>query len=180
MTDIDKKLYEDFGRTVYRNKYDVSGRDANVGYRAEDSFEAAAKAIDKYSDLKPATEEENIKLHIDFKAKYLGGIDVKSKKKSFDDGEIWVEITNVAGEDGWLYGGANYIAFEWDDHFRMVPRRDLVITVGRLTKKARQVWHKDKALYNWYQRKDRKDWLTKITTDDVWWITEFTIDKVNS
>ena len=177
MTDIDKQLYDDFGRYVYRNKYDIDGRDANTGYAAEDAFELACLNSELYSDIKPATEEENIELHIDFKTSRLGGIDVKAKKESFNEGKIWIEHTNVAGEKGWLHGGANYIAFDWGDHFRLVKRADLVITVGRLTEKAREVKHKSQALYNWYQRKDRKDWLTQVTTDDIFFITVIAIDK---
>ena len=36
--EIDKELYEKFGRDVYRNKYDNDGDNAKTGYEAEDAF----------------------------------------------------------------------------------------------------------------------------------------------
>ena len=176
---IDKKLYDEFGREVYRNKWDQDGNDARVGYKAEDLF--AASALRTYKDLGPATEDENINDHIDFKCSKLGGIDVKAKKQSFDEGLIWIEFKNVAGDNGWLYGRANYIAFEWDDHFRLVRLIDLQVKVHDLTKKAKYVNHKSKALYNYYDRSKwgNKDLLTQVTAMDIWWITEHVIPFCN-
>lgn len=175
--EIDKELYEKFGRDVYRNKYDNDGDNAKTGYEAEDAFFLACQHYDEYSDISPATEDENVLEHIDFKAKKFGSVDVKSKKEAFDQGQIWIEHTNVVGEKGWLYGGARYIAFDWGDHFRMVPLEWLQITVNKLTKNAKEVKHKNAALYNWYQRKGRKDWLTKVTAEDIFFITDLCISK---
>jgi|TARA_B100001094_G_scaffold90054_1_gene86145 hypothetical protein len=176
MNEIDKKLYNEFGRDVYRNKWDKDGKEAKAGYRAEDLF--AASALKYYPDLKPSTEEENIKDHIDFKCEGLGTVDVKAKKQSFDEGLIWIELKNVIGEDGWLFGNQDRIAFEWNDHFRIVRRDWLHTRVGDLLDKAKPVKHKSRALYNYYDRSQygNKDLLTQITTQDVYFVTESTID----
>ena len=179
MTDIDKKLAEEFGRDVYRNKWDKNGDMARVAYRAEDLF--AASTLLKYPDLIPATEEENINDHIDFKCKKLGGIDVKAKKESFNEGKIWIELKNVQGEDGWLFGNMDHIAFEWDDHFKIVRRDWLHTRLFDLIDKAVTVQHKSRALYNYYDRSkyDRKDLLTQVTTEDILFLTVETIEFTN-
>ena len=175
MTDIDKKLLEEFGREVYRNKWDKDGNEARAAYRAEDLF--AASALLKYPDLIPATEDENIHGHIDFKCRNLGGIDVKARKQAFAEGRIWIELKNVQGDDGWLFGDMDHIAFEWDDHFKIVPRDWLHTRLFDLIDKAIKVQHKSKALYNYYDRSKygRKDLITQVTTEDILFVTVETI-----
>ena len=62
----------------------------------------------------------------------LKSVDVKIMKKtsrsdaSAQDKWIWVEFNNVNGNDGWLYGEADYIAFERQNNFTLVNRKELV------------------------------------------------------
>jgi len=175
MNDIDKRLYNEFGKQVYRNKYDTKGEQARAAYKSEDLFEASA--FQYYGPVQPATERENIEEHIDFHVTGLGSVDVKSAKSNITDGLVWIEIQNVVGEDGWLYGSSKYIAFEFHDHFRLVPTDWLRIRVGDLTSKAREVTWKGHALYNHYTRKkyNRNDILTQVTAEDILFVTEKTL-----
>jgi len=81
---------------------------------------------------KPSTYTQNRVEHIDC---FCGdwSFDVKGqrrkkrkKKYDFCDDQILLEIKGVAGFDGWLYGKAEYIAWEISDSFLIFKRQDLV------------------------------------------------------
>ena len=175
MNEIDKSLSEEFGKDVYRNKYDKDGKQARAAYKSEDLFEASA--FKYYGKVKPATEEENVKGHIDFHVETVGSVDVKSKKSTFINGLIWIEIQNVVGNHGWLYGDADYIAFEWDDHFKLCPTQWLQLNVAKWTARATEVTWREHALYNHYTRKKfgRDDILTLVTMEDILFTSELTV-----
>jgi hypothetical protein len=54
-------------------------------------------------------------------------VEVKGKKNIEGTDKILIELTNVNGDMGWLYGKANYIAYKNLDDigFRMIPRYNL-------------------------------------------------------
>lgn len=70
--------------------------------------------------------------HWDFLIDGEHKVEVKARKKarrhdsSPNDEWIYVEFNNVRGDPGWLYGKANYFAFERPDGFLIVPRVALV------------------------------------------------------
>ena len=72
----------------------------------------------------PATRSENIFKHIDF---YVGDLSVDVKGNRHLDC-IWLEITNVRGNKGWLKGEAMYIAFDIAElsSFAIFKREDLL------------------------------------------------------
>tara|TARA_R110000765_G_scaffold414793_2_gene515496 strand:- start:1551 stop:2063 length:513 start_codon:yes stop_codon:yes gene_type:complete len=88
-------------------------------------------------ETKKPTETQNIKEHWDLQVTRnipLTGsslIDIKAAKKiNRNDEDVsydwtWVEIRNVNGDDGWLKGKADYIAFEQKDHFIIARREEL-------------------------------------------------------
>lgn len=45
---------------------------------------------------------------------------------SIDDSWLWIEVDGIYGEPGWLYGKADFIAFEMKECFRVISREKLV------------------------------------------------------
>ena len=99
------------------------------GQKAEDLFPILFFEKAGMECIKATTDQQ--KKHID----YLCGrftFDVKSRKRKnrhdaqFCDNEMLLEISNVFGFNGWLYGEATHIAQETADSFLIFNRQDLV------------------------------------------------------
>ena len=145
-----------------------------VGQQSESDFEKAANK-ENYIVSK-ATREENMFKHIDF---FLGqdhfkfGVDVKARKKtnrsdsSFNDDWTWIEFKNVRGNPGWLYGEADFIGFEREDDFLLVNRQKLIEYCDEKVDLETIVDKAYNAEYKGYQRKGRKDLITRIRMDDL-------------
>jgi hypothetical protein len=87
----------------------------------------------------------------------------------------YVELRNVHGNRGWLYGQANYIVFETRSYWLVVPREDLVNFIdGAVEKNERSL---QPEVYKLYQRHERKDLITVVPTVDLLSITETAIKK---
>lgn len=107
-------------------------------------------------------------------------IDVKSIKKqsredlTYNENFHWVEIKNVNGDNGWLYGLADYFAFETDDYW-------IIVEKGRLQdfidKKCDKNIGKTKDPYCFFSRKDRKDIIVKVKTLDLVFISSKLLTK---
>lgn len=129
--------------------------------------------------LKP-TEEEDMRDHWDigFSLK----IDVKAMKKinrsdsKPNENIHWVELKNVHGKDGWLYGEANYFAFELEDYFLIVPKIDLQKMVAEKCK-AKEYATKKPEFYKFYTRNGRKDLIIMVKTIDLCSISMAMIEK---
>lgn len=108
--------------------------------------------------------------------------DVKSVKKwKRDDAETtdrihYVELRNVHGELGWLYGEADYIAFETRKYWLIVDRKFLMAYVEGATQKNQRSQRPE--VYKLYQREGRKDLMTVVPTVDLLAISEATIKKI--
>ena len=114
-------------------KYDMVYKAQNAQYSkgrdAEDLF--LHSAMNAGYSVTKASGEQDQQGHIDFhisNARSTWSVDVKSKKSisrydtvGSDDNTI-LEIKNVVGKEGWIYGKADYIAFAMDTEFLMVPR----------------------------------------------------------
>ena len=80
-------------------------------------------------DVTKSSHTEDIHEHVDYWLAHnnMGkwGVDVKGN--NLPD-EIWVELKNVRGNPGWLYGGAKIIAFDMPEEggFSIVDRVDLL------------------------------------------------------
>lgn len=110
-------------------------------------------------------------------------IDVKGLKKiNRWDNEVnenihWIEIKGVTGHLGWLYGEADYFAFETFDYWVFVKKESLQDLIKTRTIKE---WVKQKELYKLYQRENKKDVITLIKTIDLCSIAEAIINKTNA
>ena len=114
-----------FFNSVYVNQFDKGKKCATHGHATENVFEKLAMAHGY--KVRKATRDEQIS-HIDF---ILDSpewqnikVDVKGRKKTsrqnkkFNDKWVWIEFRNVQGKEGWIYGKANFIAFERKDYYQ--------------------------------------------------------------
>ena len=157
----------------YRNSFDFSGQNQLSGEKAEDLFEKIA--LGKNLKVQKATAKQQIS-HIDFiltnGKNQSFFFDIKARKKisrtsdSYSDDLVWIEFKNVAGNQGWLYGASDYIVFERENDFVIVPRGNLVSLCERLVSNVTVDKSKD-CLYKKYSRKDRRDELSLIKMKDI-------------
>lgn len=123
------------------------------------------------NDPAMATKEQDMHEHWDVIDAMGLKYDVKGMKKyrRSDDKPTdrlhWIELRNVNGKNGWLYGNADIIAFETRKWWILVERKDLVQFVEGI------VWGEETTEkpepYKLYQREGRKDLLTILPTVDL-------------
>lgn len=130
---------------------------------------------------------EDFKKHIDIwwdsPKKGKIGIDVKGLRKNNrrdkypDDSIQWVEIKNTQGKDGWIFGEMDYIAFMTNtDVLFIKPVSIQSLILKNIIGKELVYVNKDIPFYQPYQRKDRKDIIVKVPTEDLRIITHFKIE----
>lgn len=161
---------------AYRNKHDKNGTCAAVGQRAEDIFRQLAES--KGYEVEVSSREQQFN-HIDFilkKDNKEWKIDIKGAKKISRANEkpcfehTWIEKKNCRGQDGWILGHASEIAFELENEFIIVSRKDLLELVEKLCDFDKLVTQSKKALYCGYRRFGRQDLLSLIKTTDLYQI----------
>jgi hypothetical protein len=142
----------------------------------EDKFAAVIKQL---GEVAPSTTEQDINEHWDVKLDIK--FDVKAVKKvNRSDGETdetihWVELINVRGNRGWLYGEADYFAFELDEYWVIVNKQILQTFIAK--KCAKKEKSDTPALYKIYNRRDRLDAITLVKTIDLMYLAEQIIEK---
>ena len=117
-----------------------------------------------------STREQDIQEHWDFAVRY----DVKMIKRELRGGEYdenihWVEIKNVHGNRGWLYGDADFFSFEVDSYWVIVAKETLQEFIKE--KCHRKQGCDTPQLYQLYQRTSRKDIITLVKTIDLMFIS---------
>lgn len=144
--------------------------------RIEHSEKMGKKAVDLFIDACTSYGYEFFKTsaetdmfdHIDYYIvrpdKTKTSVDIKGGNKI---DEIWVEFKNVAGDKGWLYGEAELIAFDMPEKqgFYVVKRKDLLSLSVSIVEEV--FVSKEFAHRKLYQRKGRKDVLTKLHLDNL-------------
>jgi hypothetical protein len=156
-----------------RNKFDKKDS-LELGEHAENLFIVLAVRLGW--KVSASSSDENIHAHWDYlieKDEAAFKVEVKSKKriqrnedKSQND-FIWVEIRNVRGETGWLFGQADLIAFEKEKTFLIVKKPDLLKTVNKKVDLVAKVKNPKDAIYKIYKREGRKDKLTLLPMNDI-------------
>lgn len=158
---------------AYRNKYDKDGSAFVLGESAENSF---VNAAEKNGMIATAGSRQDEFDHIDFyvsKDNLNFSVEVKSRKKikrgdsSVNDELIWIEFKNVRGKRGWLYGGADALAFEREHDFVIVDRKLLARLCERLCDLTQLNANVKIPLYTAYQRYGRQDILSLIKMSDI-------------
>ncbi len=134
-----------------------------------------------FKDARWSTQDEDMFQHIDVYVEDMS-VDVKGMKKTNRDDETvdasihWIELQNVNGDKGWLYGGASHIAFELIDSYLIIER-----TILHQFCKEKIVDRKiknTKGLYTLYRRKGRQDVLTIVLTEDLLKLPHRILNKV--
>ena len=146
------------------------------GIKAEFEFDKFAKEL----GLLPvkSSRHEDMFHHIDYwitigEARF--SVDVKAFKRSTQNGKILIELLNVRGEYGWLYGKSDFIAFQTEDDWLMVERKKLETMVNDKMgiSKPSELKHSNKSSFKdcmsplWYRRYQRLDAITNINIKDV-------------
>lgn len=146
----------------------------NVGNLAHIKFKQLAKR--KGFIAKDSTEEQDMFQHIDLfltKEDKTYSFDIKAMKKinrydsSSQDKMIYVEFKNVRGNEGWLYGKAQFIVFETTSTFEIVHRESLAKYCEQVVNKKQRVARASEALYKVYTRDGRKDLISLIELDKI-------------
>lgn len=158
---------------IYVNKFDTNKQCAIQGQKAEISFKDIL--IKEGFEVRDAPIEEQ-RNHVDLIVKDNNRnvrYEIKARKKinraddSFQDELVWIEIQNVRGDMGWLFGASDFIVFERNKDFVVVDREKLADFVTRTCNLRKNAQYADEALYARYQRRGRKDCLTLIRNEDI-------------
>lgn len=157
---------------AYQNQYDKTGAASANGARAEKSFKQSIETF--FGALVTDASLDEQYSHIDFTCDVRFKVDVKSMK---DPNTIWIELKNVKGDDGWLYGKATHFAFERANCFVVVNQANLISLVDAKVDMKTIVDKADDCLYKLYTRLNRKDLLTKLRPSDLTLIPYFLISK---
>jgi len=129
-----------------------------------------------FKNVNEATKEQDIHEHWDFCVKYdVKMIKRRKRHEDYDETIHWVELKNVNGDKGWLYGEADYFSFEILDYWIVVKREDLAEFIAK--KCASKQWSNRPALYKLYQRNGRKDVITMVKTIDLMYISADIVKK---
>lgn len=116
--------------------------------------------------------------------KIVAKVDVKGLKKidrtdkEYNESWHWIELKNNAGNDGWLYGQADYFAFETLNYFIVVDKMKLQLFINKHVYKNKIF--KEKKPYKIYQRKGKQDQITIINSLDLCHIADSIIRKKDS
>lgn len=125
-----------------------------------------------------ASAQDDIHRHVDLWIDNEGW-DVKAAKKenrtdSNPNYNIhWIELRNVHGKKGWIFGEASYIAFELQDKWLCVPRKGIVAAlVDKID--FTSFTSSRSSLYKVYRREGRKDAIVKVPVSFL-----LTIDNIS-
>lgn len=147
-----------------------------MGQRAEDLFQRVC--VSNGLSLRPATREENFR-HFDFVVWpwtafplpcRSARVDVKAIKcpqrgAPPDPTVIFVELKDVAGKRGWVFGDADLIAFEQPlDTFLVVKREDLAHKAQRIAMTAPK-GHRSGIKGTLWSRPERQDSILCLDRD---------------
>ena len=137
-------------------------------------------------NITEATEYEDIYGHWDLEVtdsdSFIGKVDVKALKKrrrsdpSVDDSIHWVELQNVNGDAGWLFGLADNIAFETLTEWLIVSRTALI---DSLKSSIFKEFVDTPEIYRMYRRKGRNDVIVLVPTKDLKILSSLEIPKIN-
>lgn len=156
-----------------------------------------AQAIKKYGDVVPASEEQDKYEHWDIKLEPKDPecplikweaedkdlrFDIKSLKhitrhdEHLNEDFHFVEIKNIRGNPGSIYGKADYIVFEKFKEWVIVDRLKLVEFVESYLVNPKYCF-KQPLLYAIYTRQNRQDEIMLVETNKLEEISTLIIDK---
>jgi hypothetical protein len=149
-----------------RENDEIHGREAEI------LFCEIMLSINPNSVIVSSTKEQDEFEHWDFEVdgikydvkseKVLGKLNIVSQEYAL------LEIENIYGNIGWLFGKADKIAFKYYDSFLISPRLKLV-EYNKLHNTRRLVKNIEDAIHQLYRRvkSDRKDLITIVPFDNI-------------
>jgi uncharacterized protein (UPF0335 family) len=144
-----------------------------LGNLSESRFEKLC-ALQSWSCTKSSREDDMFK-HIDYYVTTGSEEIAVDVKHSRNIEQIWIELKNVRGNIGWLYGEATHICFDVPLVSKMVvvERLDLATYIAENCKK--EFVKRDEAYLKLYTRQGRADILTFIKLHDLFYLSSFKI-----
>ena len=125
----------------------------------------------------PATPFENRVMHFDYIVVLRDGLDtrqrvevkaIKSRRRGEtpDPSVIFVELKNVSGGPGWVYGKSDIVAFEQPSGFLMVQTRALKHLAESMVSTCKHA-NRSGIHHTLYKRRERDDLMLVLSRDDV-------------
>lgn len=142
----------------------------NVGFQCEFLEDTQSQCID-HVDFRVTTPKEN------FLVEVKGLKRMARSDESFASDRVWLEFRNVCGNLGWIYGKADYLAFETPDGFLFIKRNALVKWAEENINFGKVVFSPNMAYKKAYTRKGRQDLISYVTMDDIRHLVRFTISE---
>lgn len=166
---------------AFKSHRDATGESYEKGKSAEDIFSNTCKKLGLKVEVANSYQEKVE--HFDFiiTDKREWKVEVKAQKKTnrydknFNNDWIWVEFQGITGQEGWLYGSSDVIAFELSDHFLIVSTKMLRDFCEKNVDKSAFVSQAKDAKYKTYRREGRKDSVALIRLNDIKNIPKSTI-----
>lgn len=143
-----------------------------MGESAEEKFFNLCKS--KGYSIRNATKFENMKKHYDFIVNInneflkveVKAIKSRQRGEKPDPSVIYLELFNIDGGPGWIYGNADYIAFQTSGGFAMYLRTDLIKLVDYWKDRVPFV-SKSGIDFTLYGRNNRKDLVLVLPFAEV-------------
>lgn len=134
-------------------------RNMLIGIETEKKFEQIM--IERGNTLIRSSSSEDMNDHIDYFVNDYS-VDVKGNR---DKNKIWLELVNVTGKKGWLYGKADFIAFDMTDLgcFCFFKTFDLL----QVVKDVKEIAKNGTEFFKLYTRKTLKDKIVKVKYKDI-------------
>lgn len=164
-----------------RNRFDRNGENQKVGHECEEAFKKVL--LNRGIKFRPADRNEQRIEHVDFVAEENGKTvkyEVKARKKlrrsdvEPRDDILWLEFYSVGGNEGWLKGKADFIAFEQKDQFLLVDRAKLLTfaeakcDLTQIVDTQEEAFYKGYTRYEWNDRsRPRNDLMSIVWTKDI-------------
>lgn len=112
--------------------------------------------------------------HWDVKFDVKGLKKVKRSDSETNEHIHWVEIKGITGMPGWVYGEADFFAFELTKYWVVVAKQDLQDLIKDNVVKE---YTQQPTLYKLYNRQGRQDIITMVTSYDLCYISSAIIKK---
>lgn len=145
------------------------------GLNTEDRFASQLENAIRSSSDEDMYDHIDIKQHISFDVK--GIKKVRRSDETHDENYHWVEIKNVRGDNGWLYGKADFFVFETLDYWIVVDKDKLQDFIADKCKLKQ--WSSSPTAYKLYRRATRElEVLTLVKTLDLCYLATKIINKL--
>lgn len=131
-----------------------------------------------FQETEFSSKDQDIREHWDISIKYK--VDVKGMKKILrtdtEPNQNWhyLEIKNVKGNKGWVYGDADYFAFELEKYWILVEKKNLQFWISQNIEKE---YTDSPEAYKLYTRTQREDIITLIPSIDLCFLATKMIKK---